>query len=180
MLAEQVVSDDGPEAEVIWRTLQDAAALQRNCASKWSPEPARTSTDRLLVISCVTARLFSESLLVVAGGLEEAIDGGLQLMASSGGGSSTRDVTAAHVAREALALRLQAMEGAQSASGPEQAADALQAYVTLVCGCCWMEEGHALPPQIERACKVALRAFTAGRSFREELAQEGYREGRKR
>lgn len=39
----------------------------------------------------------------------------------------------------------------------------MQAYLTLVCGCCWVGESHALPPRIERACKVALRSFTAGR-----------------
>jgi hypothetical protein len=38
-----------------------------------------------------------------------------------------------------------------------------------------MGETHALPSRIEHACKVALRAFTVGRSFQEELKQEGYR-----
>ena len=56
--------------------------------------------------------------------------------------------------------------------------DVLQSYLTLVGECCVTGEKHLLPARIEHACKVALRAFTVGRSFKEELLREGYREGR--
>jgi hypothetical protein len=71
-------------------------------------------------------------------GLEEAIDGGLALMAATGGGS-TRDATDAHAAKASLELRLQAAQdveqhAAAGRRGSASVADVLQAYLTLV-GC---------------------------------------------
>jgi|EP01046_Picozoa_sp_COSAG06_P075778 hypothetical protein len=76
-------------------------------------------------------------------GLEEAIDGGLALMAATGGGS-TRDATDAHAAKASLELRLQAAQDVEqhaaagrrgsAAEASASVADVLQAYLTLV-GC---------------------------------------------
>lgn len=74
---------------------------------------------------------------------------------------------------------LQAARDAAASDESDIAASAeVQSYLTLVGECCAMGEKHSLPATIEHACKVALRAFTAGRSFKAELVQEGYREGK--
>lgn len=77
----------------------------------------------------------------------------------------------------AYSLQVACDAAASDKSGIAASAE-VQSYLTLVGECCAMGEKHGLPARIEHACKIALRSFTSGRSFKSELVKMGYREGK--